>query len=355
MQLMRENVDKIAREAPHLLDSIVSGEAEFIMKRDATTDMCVKFDAGWCGIQREYGSDILGDACHFFPRITRALGDVVFTTAALSCPEIARLTLTTPNAFATSACDAVRTPHQMRNYLPDAFNAEDALAIHQQFLDGAAAENYTAEQNILRIGLVARALELQPKKNWKGAAGFYFSTAGDQIPSAEHQPTDPFNLMHALHGLVAASPSKSKRLHGLLARMADMLMVTFAGANHQIQLADGAPQRSVALIQHSQRQSPHLQPFLRRYLQAQMSQALFPFAGFGNTLAERVTIIGVRLATLKLALMTLAEQPTAEAVVETVQILSRFMDHLGAPELSLRIYHETGWDRLPRLRAALGA
>jgi hypothetical protein len=93
---------------------------------------------------------------------------------------------------------------------------------------------------------------------------------------------------------------------------------------------------------------------LRRYLQAQLAQALFPFSGFGESLTGRITVIGVRYATLKLALATLGEAPAMDEVVAVVQTLSRFMDHLGDPTLSLQIYQETGWVREPRLRALIG-
>jgi hypothetical protein len=41
-------------------------------------------------------------------------------------------------------------------------------------------------------------------------------------------------------------------------------------------------------------------------------------------------------------------------VVRIVQSLSRVLDHLADPELSLKIYEEPGWLREPRLRALMG-
>jgi DNA mismatch repair protein MutS len=67
---------------------------------------------------------------------------------------------------------------------------------------------------------------------------------------------------------------------------------------------------------------------------------------------------GVRFATVKLALMSqavLQTKPLArEQVIQAVYTVSRFMDHLAEPELSLQIYKETQWDRDARLRALLG-
>jgi len=89
------------------------------------------------------------------------------------------------------------------------------------------------------------------------------------------------------------------------------------------------------------------QPILKNYLQMQLSLSLFPFSGLGSNLSERITIIGVRLATIKLALMSACSIGDGalpqEVVVRVVQSLSRIMDHLGDPSFSLQIYAETGW------------
>jgi hypothetical protein len=119
-------------------------------------------------------------------------------------------------------------------------------------------------------------------------------------------------------------------------------------------------EHSVANIQKMttlwQQHSASLQPSLRRWLQAQLSIAFFPFSGFGDNTSNRIAIIGVRLATLKLALMaelTLHQKVTDESFTRIVQSLARFMDHLADPTFSLKIYGETEWLKLQRLRGLL--
>ena len=92
---------------------------------------------------------------------------------------------------------------------------------------------------------------------------------------------------------------------------------------------------------------------LRRYLAAQISQALFPFSGAGTTLSARMTVIGVRFALVTWALATLGEQTSPDHVVPTIQIISRFIDHLADPTLLLAICEETGWSSEARLRALI--
>lgn len=76
MQLDDVTFRKYESEAPELLDAVAQGhDGGHIMRRDKQTDFCVKFTDGLCGIHKDYGSDFLGDACHFFPRVTRQVGD----------------------------------------------------------------------------------------------------------------------------------------------------------------------------------------------------------------------------------------------------------------------------------------
>ncbi len=358
MQLTQETVALYQEKSPELMDAVVQGaEADYVMKRDPVTDYCVKFDAGWCGIHRDYGADFLGDACHFYPRITRGVGQTTLTTASLSCPETARLMLLEADAFATAPRTESRVPFSLKQYLPDGMDEAAALALHQLCLTEAAHADYSPEENFLRVQAVGEALALQPIHQWPEAAAFYFKIAAGRLPAIEPVATDPFHLLQALHGLVGASKASARpRLMRTIARMEQALGVQLEATG--MQLAPDAAERYLRLVHHyKQHAAIALSLPLKRYLQAQLSMAFFPFAGLGETLSERLTIIGVRFATTKLALMAAALQsggvPGEDVVVETVQSLSRFLDHLAEPALSLQIYHEVGWMRPPRLRAVL--
>lgn len=354
MQLMPQTVEKYKADAPELLEAVTSGEAEFIMRRDPDTDYCVKFDAGWCGIHKTYGEEFLGDACHFYPRITRSLGETVLTSAALSCPEAARLMLFTSGALSWGPRSEVRVPFSLRNVLPQGMDDTAALALHEIFLSMARDETYDAAENLMRISALARAIEHQPVSAWPDAAPLYLGMIDGRIPEAQAEAADMFNLLHALQGLIAATPKQRQTLRVLVDQMAQALGAQFPDGG-AIMLAPDASTRALRLMAHMREQSVYMDDMLRRYLEAQLSQALFPFAGFGETLTERITIIGVRFATLRLALATLPVAPSEAEVIGVVYNLSRFLDHLADPALSLAIYRETGWIREARLRALIGA
>ncbi len=360
MQLTSDTIEKFRAQAPELLESVTTGEAEFIMKRDPVTDYCVKFDAGWCGIHRDHGPEFLGDACHFYPRVTRALNDHVVTTIALSCPEAARLMLHGDDPFAMTPREELRVPFSLRNYLPDTLDSDAALELHALCVTEAGNPQFSPERNAMRLMMVARALETQPPAQWLAAAKFYFTIADSRIPAAEANPVDPAHLAQALMGLVLASAATNKPgLMGIARGLQPALGIRIDEDSSVLRMEDDAPQLTLQMLAQWKKVEEGMRPVLTRYLQAQISQAMFPLAGLGGSMAERMLIIAVRMATYKLALMVEAMNtgaaPSEQANVNMAYHLSRFLDHLADPTLSLAIYAEVGWTRDARLAALLGA
>ena len=354
MQVTSETIRQYEHEAPELLAAVEADATGFAMKRDALTTDCVKFERGLCAIQREYSEALLGDACYFFPRITRSLGTTLLTTMTLACPEAARLMLYGDAPFTLGQRTELRIPYILRNYLPAGIGEGDSLAIHAAFMQVAGEIAAPPAQRLMRISAVARALEMQPHTAWPEAVPFYIANADQRIPPAKAAAADLFNLAHALHGLAAASQPQHARFHACLRAISDMLGIHFP-AGGEVMLAEDAAERAVRALAVMRQQERVLAPVLGRYLEAQISESCFPFAGFGHTLSERITIIGVRYATMRLALATLGAAPAEAEVVRVIQSLSRFIDHLADPALSLLIYRETGWGEEPRLRAIIGA
>lgn len=353
MQLDDKMYGRYQREAPELLAAVEQTESGHIMHRDPATDYCVRFDNGLCGVHQRYGTAMLGDACHFYPRVTRGLGDLAVMTAALSCPEAARLALFGKKPMDLRAADAERLPATLKDYLPEGVRADAALAAHRAFLDAAADESVTPERFLLRLFSVARSLDLLPVADWPRAAPFYLRSADARIPQPEPAAEDPFNLLHALAGLIAASrkpmPARLKQTVEAIEQALDARIgwqaVTIETAAESLDAW-----RAVA-ARWERHHAGALAPVLRRWTQSQLAVALFPFAGFGGTLTERAAILCVRFATVRLALMAAAgEAPLPQAeVIRVIQSLSRFLDHLADPSFSLRVYEAAGWLREARL------
>ena len=358
MQLDPATRERYVQKAPELLDAVDTGEAEFIMRRDPATDYCVKFDAGLCGIHKNYGTDFLGDACHFFPRITRKIGQGVVQTASMSCPEVARLMLCDERAFEQTPTHFERIPNTVKDYLSSVLTEEQTMQVHQAFMDAALAGDCTAQRAMSRIVSVAYSLERIDQQSWPLAAGFYLANADGRLPVPETSVNDPFNLLHALCGLVRAAKKTSRpRLDAVIGAIEELLACRIDAETGVLQITDASASRGGLLKELAKEQSAHYDASLHRWLAGQLSVAFFPFSGFGGSLFERASIIAVRMATVRLALIAAHHQAkgllSLDAQVDVIQPLSRFLDHLADPTLSVAVYHEAGWLRESRLRALL--
>lgn len=359
MQLDQQHLDLYKKEQPQLLEAVDEDASGPIMRRDPKSDFCVKYEQGWCGVHKEFGTKFLGDACHFYPRVTRGLGESRVMTATMSCPEVARIALlqdTGKDGYAQTAFE--RVPNTLKGYLPDSLSAEQAMATHTAFLTALADESVTPEQSMLAIVSVARSLENLDVASWPDAVPFYLKTAESRLLPAEVDASDPYRLLHALVGLISAAPPVIRpRLDETVATMEQALEVELDRQALTIALKDeSAPAYPTLKAKWSAHGSEACAPILRRWIATQLSTMLFPFAGLGATPYERAMLVAVRFATVRLALMCHMQEnspPDEETMIRVIQSLARFMDHLADAKLSLDIYKEVGWTREERLRGLL--
>lgn len=352
MQVDPGTLARINQAAPALRESLNTGSTSVTMRRGPASDHCVKFTQGLCGIHRDYGEAMLGDACYFYPRIQRALGESVLTAMSVSCPEAARIMLEDAQAFDYAPHTPKRSSYYLHNYLPYGMPAETALAIHQRMIAMALDPNVRAERSFMRISAIARGLMHQPFANWAEALTLYITLADARISTPQHHAADLFNLVHALEGLVRATHRPHAELKEHIQHLAGQLGVAFLD-NGAIALAEDASSRAAALMKQVEATEEYLQPLLRRYLAAELSQALFPFAGFGKTLEDRVTILGVRFAMVKYMLAVHREN-SQHTPAEIISLLARFLDHLEDPAFTITVCREVGWHLEGRLRALVG-
>lgn len=358
MQLTRETIEKYEAHAPELMNAVTSGEAEFVMKRDPQTDYCVKFDAGWCGIHKTYGDSFLGDACHFFPRVTRAIGEEALMSVAPSCPQAARLMLAMDTPFARSARDDGRIPFSIKQYAEGDLEPSQMIALHDRFM-AYVDEAPNAPAAMAGIAHLAGRLAMQPMAQWPMAFDFYHKQMGQAAAAPEEHPADRLYIIGALQGLIKASNATSRvRLMAVLEQMARALDVTLDWDAPQA-LASAMTGQRIAEMRAAWQgyYAEALDHGLKRYIQMQLSLNFFPFSGLGARIDNRAQIIAIRFATVQQAWMSYCMNeeiaPDADAQVTMLQSISRFLDHLADPALSLAIYQEVGWHREARLNALL--
>ncbi|WP_022765820.1 flagellin lysine-N-methylase [Butyrivibrio sp. XPD2006] len=81
-ELMGDINDKISSERPHTL-----------IKKDHKCPFIT--DDGLCSIHADYGEEFLSNTCRSYPRFVSGYGDVYTMTIGLSCPEVARMIVST--------------------------------------------------------------------------------------------------------------------------------------------------------------------------------------------------------------------------------------------------------------------
>lgn len=361
MRVDEATLSRYQTHSPELLAAVADdGFGGCSMVRDQE-NRCVKLESGWCGIQKRYGEDFLGDACYLYPRVTRRLGNETVMTATLSCPEIMRIALLEDNAFSIEARPLPeRLPHTILDYAVEGITAEQALAIHQAFVEGVADTSVAPERHMARIVSLSHSLTMLPAASWAEALPFYQRMVDGRLPQPESLPADTFNLLHALMGLISAvGKPVGKRLAQTVEDMELALDVTLDWQNLAILTRPGSAGAAQKMVESWEGEWATLYaPYLRRWIAAQLSVALFPFAGFGNDLKQRAIILAVRFSTLRLALMAachVQEKAIDDGqVIRIAQSLSRSIDHLADPTFSLQIYTGAGWARENRLRALVG-
>lgn len=343
----RRQLTLYAEKAPELL--AITDPEQNIMRRDPTTDYCVKLEGGLCGVHKQYGENFLGDACYFYPRTTRDFAGTALMGASLSCPETLRLMLEEAEPFALQETTASRLPGFMPKPLAEGVTWESAQKIMAMFMALAQDETQSPEAIMARVIRISLHLSHVPQVEWLHHLPLLIEATETTMP-ATPAPSDPHALLYALGVLIMRGPNTRRP------RLEETIRAIEAGLDCTLNWQT----RDMAYGQHAGQAYSHLQarwhmgasealaPPLRRWIQGQFAAAAWPFAGFaGTTLAERATVLAVRFATVRLALMCRVEldgtPPSQEMVIATIQGISRFMDHLADAELSRLIYRDAGW------------
>lgn len=293
-----------------------------VMKRGAD-DVCVKFEGGKCGIHAQFGDNMLGDACNFYPRVTRKLAEQTLMTATLSCPEIVRLSLE------DGGFDYAQTEQQR---LPELKSTSGELAVHNVFLE-QGAKDANANSNMARIFAVSESLANLNVADWVGASAFMFKIADSKILPPEVGDADELNIYLIFLGLLHAThKTPSARLLEVMAGIEAVLGVKIDRATMNIEfLPTKKPKMAVSDAD------------LNSYLKAQMSFNTYPYAGIGANISDKARILVFKYALTKLALSSCGDKVIA------IQALARILDHLADPKLMLSLLDQLKFNSHARI------
>lgn len=357
MQVDKPHVELYGRAAPDIAADVETTEAGPSMRRDPETGHCVRLADGWCGVHRRHGTAMLGDACHFYPRVTRTLGGGVLMAAAPSCPEVARLALASDDGFQYVPATFDRLPHDLRESAPSGLDRDAARGVLAAFDRLASEALTTPERALARIVTIARSLRWLPADTWPASLDFLVGSADARLGAAEPDGDDDVRLLHVLVGLIKAS--RHAPGDRLIATVEDMQRALGVMVNWQTLDVWGDPHVAEVRADFAAfraERAADLAPVLRRWLRLQLALVAFPFAGQGSHSEERATLLAVRFAITRLALaahLRVTGHCEEDGVVRVVQSLARLLDHLAEPDLMLNYCRDAGWTREARLRGLL--
>ena len=247
----------------------------------------------------------------------------------------------------------------VRNNLPVGMTLEEAWSVHRHCMNTALSDAYSATHNLVRLATLARTLDHLPTHLWAGAVPFTLSVAEVRIPPAEPSVIDPFYLIHALRIMVEAEKlAPTTPAAQLLVQMAEAHRMILGSDHHHIHVEDDAPVRVVALLSSWKQYAADYEPVFRHLLAEMLDEERFPFAAEKITPSESMTVIGVRFALIRLAVVTKTVQHqrllTPEEQAELVATLGAVLARHASAKFVLAMAEETAWGREARLRALVG-
>lgn len=343
---------------PELRNATVKGPAGPIMARRKSDDGCVKFEGGLCGIQAARGSDAMPDACHFFPRIPRSIAGTVVITAALSCPETARLVLFGDAPLGLEVKEINRLPIALKTYSPEGIGPREVESVMDAILGMIDDPALSPEAAMSALGRLGRSLSLSPPTLIPSSI-FPLAELVKQVKApAILKVGDQQRVLQAAAGLVYATGNRRAKVSQIFNLMSAGLNVRLDWETLNIFGDETAEAASDRLEDAWCKWGGALDIPLKRWIKAQVLATGFPFAGPGGDVMERAWVLCLRFATLRLALMSYIRGTQGviepEIVVTITQILSRAMDHLDDPSLAIVLFRQMGWDNPGRLRALVG-
>lgn len=341
--------------APELL-AIIDREAN-ILKREPTGQHCAQLCEGICSVHQKYGTELLGDACYFYPRLLHNVGGSMVMSGAASCPEMLRLIMHEAAPFARAAAITGRLPAHRRDIVPEGWSADSVEAVIDAALASAGNATQTPEASMHQLLALAQAMENSTPENWRER----WQQAMDDAPMPESKEGDSHTLYYALALTEAfGPPGVSQKLHGIMQTMEQALGCHFTRASRELQFLDGSKGVQARLWQRWNMDArTAIEPMLRRWIQAQITLTMFPFAGFrAIDFAARGAVLVQRFATMRLALMCHVPMNGAaldeQTVLDVMQGVARFMDHLADADLTMMIHRDAGWQTLARLYGLIG-
>lgn len=315
-----------------LMNATQETDQGWAMCHDKKTGLCTKYDNGWCGIQKKYGSEYLGDTCHFYPRTYRGFGEHITISLSLSCPEAARLALFSECAFEPTEMIEERLPGALHQFLPEDLVFDQVILIQQTLMRSVLDEAATPEQHMARLINFASNLDGLDKCEWQKATSSFVSDR--DLPSPVYVVADPFEVLKSLLTIaIKCDMQHNARLYETIREIERALEVDLHWEKGTLATRSNSKQMWREIQESWERYAPAFSTLLNRWIAAQLFLSFFPFAGWGGTVSEKTAIMNMQFSMVRLALMAACHLEgkaiDASHQVRSVQSLARLFDSVA--------------------------
>jgi hypothetical protein len=260
--------------------------------------------------------------------------------------------------FILEQSTSTRLPYTVKDYAQAEFNNDQALIIHHHIIEYISNANFSASQILSHLASLARSLDNIKKESWPEAIDFLLSTASSRLIPSHKNQNDIYNLINALIIILKSTKLNYPRLNTILGSIENSLNIKIDQENLLI-IKDSINSSGYEQLTKkiNVEATADLEIIMKKYLQAQISNTLFPFSGIGVNLNQKILFIAIKFATIRLAILchisSGGDLPEENILIQIIQAISRVYDHITDPKLLLIICQDFGWVSESRLLAVI--
>jgi len=314
-------------------------------KMNPATGNCSMLREGLCTIQAKLGEEYLSGTCSTYPRKANAQEGNVELSAALSCPEAARLALLREDAFRMAEAGAVRTPNLVMARQPAGSPDPSQPSHHYRTIrDGVIRvlqnRRYLFPHRLILLGLLCEQLDLLVQDR-----------AWEEIPallaSFEEELNGGLANNEELRDYGAFARDTAYQLRTLNGYLMRKLEGTIWNMRYKACISDyiqgmtkQGEQPDLVVRQYDEAYAAHLRPFMERrdyFFENYAANAVFGdwLAGLheGRGIYAQYKELVVDYAMIKLHLIGIAAHRgalTEETAVELVQCYTKNYEHAAS-------------------------
>lgn len=328
------------------------------VEMDTQSGDCPFMEEKLCAIQRELGEDKLSNTCFSYPRFTTEVAGTRQQTMTLSCPEAARLALTSADAMEFSQAAMLVRPEQISVVTKRwGLNPETTNTLRFSTLQILQASNLELWERLAVLGFLCDTVSNLVRKGEQAQVEAAIHQARTACTSgAAKEALSPLRPDHAAQVIIFSElwagrgvEAKSEVQRQVSREVAEGLGFTGQSLSTDQATLVGRYQSGLTKLHIALEGAPFV---LQNYVLNDMFRELFPFEGSDATEHYRRLVVRYGIVRLMLAARCEAkERPLhLDEIVETVQVFARLHQHNAQfakrAEESLK---KANWDTLEKM------